>query len=217
MQTFGDAMAKKLLCQPNKSSGAGCTSSSNYYKKKGQFYEYDPRPGDQIFFYATDGNGFGHTGIVEQVSGNKVTTIEGNTSAGKEIIPNGGSVCKKSYALNNSRIGGYGRPDWSLVGDQEKEDEVDIMLMIAKVATPDGGRINFRQKPGGTVIDKVLNGTEVQVLEHYDDEWDKVAVNGKTGYMMRRYLEYDSEQVVFTIDRASAEAFLAALTSALGE
>lgn len=210
-------MAKKLLCQPNKSSGAGCTSSANYYKKKGQFQESDPQPGDQVFFYATDGNGFGHTGIVEAVGGGKLTTIEGNTSAGKEVIPNGGSVCRKTYALGNSRIGGYGRPDWSLVGDQEQEDEVDIMLTIAKVSTPDGGKINFRQTPGGTVMDKVLNGTEVTVIEHHNDEWDKVVFNGKTGYMMSRYLEYNSDDVVFTIDRASAEAFLAALKSALGE
>lgn len=81
MQAFGEEMARKLLCQPRKSSGAGCTSSSIYYKEKGQFYDY-PEPGDQIFFYATDGNGFGHTGIVEKVNGGKVTTIEGNTSAG---------------------------------------------------------------------------------------------------------------------------------------
>ena len=42
-------------------------------------------------------------------------TIEGNTSSGSEVIANGGAVCQKEYSLNNSRIDGYGRPDWSLV------------------------------------------------------------------------------------------------------
>ena len=97
VQAFGETMARKLLCQPKRSMGTGCTSSSNYYKDKGQFF-LDPEPGDQIFFYATDADGFGHTGIVEKVSGGKVTTIEGNTSDGKAVVANGGSVCRKTYA-----------------------------------------------------------------------------------------------------------------------
>lgn len=31
------------------------------------------------------------------------------------VIPNSGAVCQKEYSLDNSRIDGYGRPDWSLV------------------------------------------------------------------------------------------------------
>ncbi|MDR2025190.1 MAG: CHAP domain-containing protein, partial [Hungatella sp.] len=49
----------------------------------------------------------------------KVYTIEGNTSSGAEVIANGGAVCLKEYALINSRIDGYGRPDWSLVEQPE--------------------------------------------------------------------------------------------------
>jgi glucan-binding YG repeat protein len=48
-----------------------------------------------------------------------VYTIEGNTSSGSEVIANGGAVCQKEYALTNSRIDGYGRPDWSLVEQPE--------------------------------------------------------------------------------------------------
>ena len=40
------------------------------------------------------------------------------------MIANGGGVKAKSYALNYSKIGGYGRPDYSLV--KEDEDDMDI-------------------------------------------------------------------------------------------
>ena len=56
-----------------------------------------------------------HIGLVYKVAGNDVYTIEGNTSLGSQVIPNGGSVCYKQYDIDNSRIAGYGRPDYSLL------------------------------------------------------------------------------------------------------
>ncbi|MBO6158866.1 MAG: SH3 domain-containing protein, partial [Firmicutes bacterium] len=52
-------------------------------------------------FFGTSIDNSSHTGIVEKVDGSKVYTIEGNTSD---------QVARRSYALNNSRILGYGRP-----------------------------------------------------------------------------------------------------------
>ena len=80
----------------------------------GRFYK-SPQVGDQILFLKNV-NDYYHTGIVVEVTGSTVYTIEGNTSSGSEVIPNGGAVCKKSYAIGNSKIGGYGRPNWSLAG-----------------------------------------------------------------------------------------------------
>ena len=37
-KAFGTANAKRLLCQPDKSYGAGCQASMNYYKQKNQLY-----------------------------------------------------------------------------------------------------------------------------------------------------------------------------------
>ncbi|SEU28632.1 Putative cell wall binding repeat-containing protein [Lacrimispora sphenoides] len=38
------------------------------------------------------------------------------TSSGASgVIENGGGVCQKSYNLTESRIMGYGRPDWSIM------------------------------------------------------------------------------------------------------
>ncbi len=89
--------------------GAGCTWSANCYRNAGRFFT-SPQVGDQIYF-GTKGNE-SHTGIVYKVDGTKVYTIEGNTSGASGVIANGGGVCKKSYALNYSKIVGYGRPNY---------------------------------------------------------------------------------------------------------
>lgn len=108
---FGREAAQKLLGQPDKSLGAGCTYSANYFKAKGQFHKSNPKPGDQIFFKGSDGTP-SHTGIVYKVDNLYVYTIEGNTSSQAGVIANGGGVFKKSYALSYNRIYGYGRPEY---------------------------------------------------------------------------------------------------------
>ena len=103
---FGDPIGREMICQPTGSAGAGCLYSAQYYKNAGRWYTSSPQPGDQIFFSYSPGE-YSHTGIVESVSGGTVTTIEGNTSD---------MVARRSYALNDSRIVGYGRPRWELAG-----------------------------------------------------------------------------------------------------
>lgn len=110
IKAYGEAAARELLCAPQKSYGAGCQSSANYYRNKGQFYRTNPQLGDQIFF-GTYGNEQ-HTGIVYAVDSSKVYTVEGNTSGAAGVVANGGGVFKKSYALGSSSISGYGRPNY---------------------------------------------------------------------------------------------------------
>lgn len=114
VQAFGNIPAKQLLCG---GFSAYTPTSAQYYKNKGQYHTSSPQPGDQIFF--KNSTRICHTGIVYKVSSSTVYTIEGNTSDGTAVIANGGAVCKKSYALSNSAIDGYGRPDWSLVEKPE--------------------------------------------------------------------------------------------------
>lgn len=114
VQAFGKVAARQLLAGE---FSAYTPYSSRYYENKGRYYKSDPLPGDQIFFH--NGVRIYHTGIVYKVTSSKVYTIEGNTSSGAEIVANGGAVCLKEYALTNSRIDGYGRPDWSLVEQPE--------------------------------------------------------------------------------------------------
>ena len=142
LTAFGYEKALKLLCQPEKSCGAGCTYSLRYYKNKGQFHTSDPRPGDQIFFGTSLDNST-HTGIVESVDKKQVHTIEGNTS---------NQVARRNYSLTNSRILGYGRPAYDAVGSEtpsipaepEKPQEQTVPFLV-KVSIKD---LNIRKGPG---------------------------------------------------------------------
>lgn len=108
----GDAKkAQEMICQTGP-YGAGCTNSAQYYKQGGRFQTTDPQPGDQIFFWAADRSYVAHTGLVVDVDDTYVYTIEGNTSGASGVVANGGGVCNKRYALNYSRIYGYGRPKY---------------------------------------------------------------------------------------------------------
>ena len=73
-------------------------------------------PGDQIFFQK-DGI-ICHTGIVTDVRGGQVYTVEGNTSDEAGIVPNGGCVARKCYDLGNLGIAGYGRPHYEILKRQ---------------------------------------------------------------------------------------------------
>ena len=102
LTAFGYQNALRLLCQPERSAGAGCTYSLGYFRNKGQFFTSNPKPGDQIFF-GTGVNNSTHTGIVEKVEGGTVYTIEGNTSD---------MVARRRYPLTSNQIIGYGRPSY---------------------------------------------------------------------------------------------------------
>lgn len=114
VKTFGKVAAQQLI---GGVFSAYTPSSAQYYKSKGWYYKSDPLPGDQIFF--RNNIRIYHTGIVYKVTSSQVYTIEGNTSSGTEIISNGGAVCLKEYSLSNSRIDGYGRPNWIIVEQPE--------------------------------------------------------------------------------------------------
>lgn len=98
----GEERALQLLCQPKKSTGAGCGFSMNFYKKKGQFYK-TPEVGDQIFF--GNGDDIYHTGLVYKVENGRVYTIEGNSGNSE--------VAKWDYPIGADYIAGYGRPAYS--------------------------------------------------------------------------------------------------------
>lgn len=119
VKTFGVDNAKKLLLQPDNSYGAGCKYSAGYFMKNKQFHD-KPQVGDQIFFKNLKGR-ICHTGIVYKVDKSFVYTIEGNAKPRKkETLKNDGRVRMKKYFLNNSRIVGYGRPDYIGILGQNK-------------------------------------------------------------------------------------------------
>ena len=93
---YGADMAREVLCGDFDDY---TYASINLYKKQGRWAS-SPARGYQIFF-----GGSGHTGWVESVD-SKIHTIEGNKSD---------QVMRCTYALNDSRIIGYGMPRYELL------------------------------------------------------------------------------------------------------
>ena len=119
--------AEDMICQTGL-YGAGCDFSARYYKYQGRFFTSDPQPGDQIFF-----NNYAHTGIVEKIVGDVITTIEGNTS---------NQVARRTYSISSKSIDGYGRPKYAVensVEDVEKP-EAAAALEIGDVVTFTGSK-----------------------------------------------------------------------------
>ena len=151
VQTFGVEEAMRLLCQPQKSMGAGCDWSAKYYKAKNQWYT-TPQVGDQIFFKSASYS-FAHTGLVVGVDANYVYTVEGNTSGASEVVANGGGVCKKRYPRNYANIVGYGRPLWTAA------QKVGMPSSTAPAATVKTISVAVRQ------LSKGMEGNDVKTLQ----------------------------------------------------
>lgn len=134
VKTFGADLAKKALYQPDKSLGASCTYSAQYYKKAGAWHNV-PKRGDQVFFKDKTGN-MAHTGLVDRVTDEYIYTIEGNTSSASGVVANGGGVFGKAYKRSYDKIAGYGRPNWAAVAAAVPEDAMKIEDIV-KQLTPE--------------------------------------------------------------------------------
>lgn len=173
VKTFGVETALRLLCQPMGSAGAGVRYSAQYYIAKGRFSQDDPQPGDQIFFVTRDSAGnvksWNHTGMVESADQSRVYTIEGNTSGASGVVSNGGGVARKSYPRNARYIGGYGRPDFSIVPEEKKED--DEMVYYEKIENVPAWYRETVQK----LMDKgALKGTDEQGTLHISEDYCRI-------------------------------------------
>ena len=115
VQAYGLDNMVKMLHQPLKGLGAGCTYSMGYYRDNNALFS-TPEVGDQCFFSQDGWKTSYHTGLVERVEGGRIYTVEGNTSNASGVIANGGGVARKSYPISMAM---YGRPNYSIV----KEDE----------------------------------------------------------------------------------------------
>ena len=144
--------AEWLICQTG-DLGASCVFSSNYYRNAGRFHTSNPKPGDQIFFGKKGSES--HTGIVYKVDSSRVYTIEGNTSSEAGVVANGGAVRKKSYALNYSRISGYGRPRY---GEKAPNESAST---VTNTTTKETSTVNIELK----VLKKGAKNNQVKTLQ----------------------------------------------------
>lgn len=89
------------LGEPLPLKTASCSALLSWYKTNmPECVKENPEPGDIVIY------SFGHTGIVESVSGGRLTAIEGNTSYGNDS--NGGAVMRRERS--KSQVTAYIRP-----------------------------------------------------------------------------------------------------------
>ena len=165
--TFGAECARKMLG----GFSAYTPTSANYFKNMSRFFK-KPAPGDVIFF--TNGKRIYHTGIVRAVDDERVYTIEGNTSAAKGVVENGGCVAMKSYSLNYSKIAGYGRPLY---------EAAEMEYIMSKFKDTEG---HYAEKH----IDKLV---EYGIVNGYEDGTfrpDEPITRGQAAVMVANALRY---------------------------
>lgn len=106
---FGLAKAKSLLLHAPYISCATLASKSNSVNQR----YIAPNVGDVVIYW--NGSRFYHTGYVIAVTSTTYTTIEGNTSGGTGIDPNGGGVFKKVHSIAEAKAKGhkFHRPDYA--------------------------------------------------------------------------------------------------------
>lgn len=102
---WGVEKAREILHRPRYNNyGAVVKYSWNYYYTAGRTGK-KPEKGCSIFFQR--GGQLSHIGIVVDVQGDQVTTVEGNAGPGSFF------VYKNTYNVNDSYIYGYGYPEYA--------------------------------------------------------------------------------------------------------
>ena len=139
--TYTIDTARKMLFRPQYNNyGAVVKYAFNYFKNAGKGFkkeEYDPKPGDVIYFQ--NSAGLSHTGIVVAVTSTQVTTVEGNS--GKNCW----YVAKSTYSKTSSYIYGYGHPDYDEDPDPKEMDGFKVGNTYEVICNED---LMIRKGPG---------------------------------------------------------------------
>lgn len=202
VQAFGIDAGRALLCQPMKSAGAGCKYSRRYYQEKGRLFDTG-QPGDQIFFYPSNGIGgsaIQHTGLVVAADDQYYYTIEGNTSNKSGVIANGGGVWEKQYARNYARLAGFGRPDWGAEDvtptpaqptPEPPQDAPETPEKRVIVTNPKGRKVNIRQGNGTAFSSVALlsPGTVLEYVATAANGWHAVVYKKCVAWISGEYAE----------------------------
>ena len=101
---FVTVMADLSNCSKYIGRECGVHRFAQIFRKKGIWIGLEkPKPGDIVIFDWQKNAWMDHIGIVEKLSANKVTVIEGNTSK---------RVARRVYNWNDWRVAGYARPKY---------------------------------------------------------------------------------------------------------
>lgn len=138
--------------------------------------------------------------------------------------------CTGPGIVRDKKMGKWSHAGWLRMvslGNDEGEAE---KMQTAVVTAESGSTVNLRKTPHGALEDRVPVGSTAHVLDTMDG-WARVTVDGKTGWMDKRYLQMqdgaedasgdaeDSSEVdtvTIVLPRSAAEKLLAALGGVLG-
>lgn len=159
-----------------------CGNMITLAKNMGIWNEDDnitPNPGDIIMYDWDKKDGWPeHVGIVEAVSGNQITVIEGNKSD---------AVARRTIAVGNTSIRGYVQPKYSgATATQPSQPSTGNEATVdyyVKVNTPSGVNCRTDASQVASKITAYANGTELHVTKEKDG-W--LYVNN-TGYVSGDY------------------------------
>lgn len=150
---------------------ASCGVGISWFKERNLWKDrgaYTPKKGDIIFF----GTGGQHVGIVENVSGSTVYTIEGNVHNGYGY--NYG-VRRLNYQLSNTYIIGYGTPNYT--GSTSTSNSTTTSSNISE------GTYNFACVAGGRYMNVYAgwdwNGVNVCVWDADGSNEQKMRVTSR--------------------------------------
>ena len=104
-----------------------------------------------------------------------------------------GGVCESKFADKAisggwNRIGLWTEVDYGAEINRELEGGTGTVQAI--VTAPSGATVNLRKEKstGSALVDRIAIGTIVTVLDD-DGEWSRIVANGKSGYMLDRFLQ----------------------------
>ena len=187
--TFISALAIKLGCTDIIPIECGCGEMVSLFQKLGVWIEDEnrtPKAGD-IIFYDWQDNGVGdnkgwpdHVGIVEKVSGNTITVIEGNVSD---------AVGRRTVTVNAKNIRGYAVPKY----------EAEAVAKPATQTIKAGTQYNLKNTP-------VYNSESGKTIGNRTGTyftWDAVVKKGRIRMTNTKARVGVSGQVSFWVDVAS--------------
>lgn len=200
-KTFGSVPVGSLIFIWTENT-SGCKEK---YKKDGQ------GNASHVGIYTNKGKGAAHSSSIRK--GVCQSVFKGKT------IPNGGW----------NRVGllkqlDYGDRVARILNDAADEKELMDLDTIAVVTSDNGAGVRFRSAKNtkaSSVITNIPEGENVLVLDD-DGTWSTCDYEGKTGYIMSKYLvdvgspAVSDGEIQLSLDRPQAETLYAALRKALG-
>lgn len=164
---------------------ASCPRTYKWFKDKGQVVlASEAKVGDIIFFAWNKSNNADHVGIIENINGNIITTIEGNFND---------MVARRNINKDNECIFAICRPAYI---EQDSSDVYipEVVVNTKKVNAKSGLNIRREATTKSSILKAIPCNAEVVVIEENCTNsngyaWDKIQYHNIIGYVANKYLD----------------------------